>query len=481
MQLRRALAFSYLEKYGSYVIGLASTVVISRLLGPADIGVFAVGMAIVGIVAVVRELGISTYIVQEDDLTPERVRAAFTLALIVGLCLAVVVLLGSVPAGRYYGDPRVTQVVAILALGFVLVPFGSISQALLSRELKFGTLTWIRLLHASVQGGVGAALAWGGFGPVSLAWASVAAAAVNALVSFAACPHSCRPVRQVAELRRVLSVGGPATVIAIVDDILSAIPELVLGRVQNLGATGLLSRARGLSQMAHQLIARAAGPVFFAAFSARRREGQDVEALYSRATICVTTLGWSMLAGMAVLAEPLVEVLFGRNWADVVPLVRWLCVSAGVALLTSGANHLLMATGAIGSAMRAKLWSVPAYVICVLLGAMHGAQALCIALVIGTLVSSAILANAIRADARISVRTQLVPLRFGMPVVAATVMGALPSWLVGVNSLGSAALSLALGTAGGATAALLALVVMARHPLRAEVIQAWGQMRGARG
>ena len=55
MSVRRALLYSYIEKYGSYVIALLSTAVISRLLGPGDIGAFAVGMALVGMVAVIRE------------------------------------------------------------------------------------------------------------------------------------------------------------------------------------------------------------------------------------------------------------------------------------------------------------------------------------------------------------------------------------------------------------------------------------------
>ena len=60
MTVRRALAFSYIEKYGSFLLSLLSTAVISRVLKPADIGVFAIGMSLVGVIAVVRELGVST-------------------------------------------------------------------------------------------------------------------------------------------------------------------------------------------------------------------------------------------------------------------------------------------------------------------------------------------------------------------------------------------------------------------------------------
>jgi O-antigen/teichoic acid export membrane protein len=478
MRLRRALWFSYLEKYGTYVIALAATMVISRLLGPEDVGVFAVGMALVSIVAVVRELGISVYLVQEDALTNERIRAAFSLALLVGVVLALVVFAASIPAGRYYGDERVTSVLAILAISFVLIPFGGISQSLLSRELRFGILTWIRLLHGLVQGGVGATLAWLGHGPVSLAWAAVAAAAVNSIISFAAHPHSCSPIWRFAELKRVLSVGGPATVVAIIDDILTSVPELVLGRTQGLAAAGLLSRARGLSQLAHQLIARAAGPVFFAAFSARRRDGLEVGPLYVRATICVTTLGWALLIALAALAQPVVSLLFGPAWLEVVPLIRWLVLAAAIALLTSGANHLLMATGAANALLRAKLMSVPIFVAVVAIGSLYGVQGVCIGLVFGTAVSSVLLGRAVVQECAIDWRRQLEPVRLGAPVALATGLGCIPGMAIGSESLGVSAAALALGGAGGLSAGGLTLFAMNAHPLREEAVKAWVQLSG---
>ena len=86
------------------------------------------------------------------------------------------------------------------------------------------------------------ALVAAGMGPESLAWGLVASAAINGVVSMAVRPHPVLPNLSPAELRRVFSVGGPATVIAVIEDIVGSLPELVLGRMQGLAATGLFSR-----------------------------------------------------------------------------------------------------------------------------------------------------------------------------------------------------------------------------------------------
>ncbi len=474
MSLRRALAFSYVEKYGAYLVGLVSTVIISRLLGPADIGVFAIGTALVGIVAVVRELGVSTYLVQEAKLSSERIRSAFTLTVGVGVGLALFILLISWPAGAFYGDPRVMQILVILAFGFALTPLGSVSQALLARDMQFGTLTWIRTLHTVTSASVSIGLAMAGFGPVSLAWGSVTAAGVNAIVSLAVRPHPMWPNFSRDDVVRVLAVGGPATVIGIVEDIVGSLPELLLGRMQSLAATGLFSRARGLSQMAHQLIARAAGPVFFTAFATLRREGQSAEPLYVKATACVTVLGWTALAALAVLAEPVVALLYGAAWTEVVPLLRWLCAAAAVALLTSGANHLLLASGGAREAMWAKLAGVPIYAVSLAVGGWFGVEAMAAASVVSAVLGSVLLNVAVKRYLHIGWSAQLSALRVSLPPAISGALGASAGLVVAPAGPAQAFASVVLG--GVACSLLAGAVLMAgNHPLKTEVLRT---MRG---
>ena len=231
-----------------------------------------------------------------------------------------------------------------------------------------------------------------------------------------------------------------------------------------------------MSQLAHQLIARAAGPVFFAAFSARRRDGLEVGPLYVRATICVTTLGWALLTALAALAQPVVTLLFGPAWLEVVPLIRWLVLAAAIALLTSGANHLLMATGAANALLRAKLMSVPAFVACVGIGALYGVQGVCIGLVVATAVSSLLLGRAVVQECAVDWSRQLTPVRLGAPVALATGLGCIPGMATGAESLAVSAAALTLGGAGGLVAGGIALFTMSAHPLREEAMKAWVQL-----
>jgi O-antigen/teichoic acid export membrane protein len=467
--VRRALAFSYIEKYGSFMLSLASTAVISRLLKPADIGVFAIGMSVVGVVAVIRELGVSTYLVQETELSEQRIRAAFTLTVLMGLGLGLVLLVFSVPAGAFYKNSDVTTIVAILALNFALTPLGSVSQSLLMRELRFSTLTWIRLAQSAILAGGSIALAQRGWGALSLAWGAVLSSLTNSMMSLWIRPHPMRLTFHRNDLRRVFSVGGPATAINVLDEVVNSLPELVLGRTQTLAAAGLFSRARGMSQMAHQLLARAAGPVFLAVFAKRQREGVPLAPLYVKATACVLGLGWVALAMLVVLAEPVVRTLFGANWLAVVPLMRWLSAAAAVALVTSGAYHLLLASGGVRDVLRAKVLTLPAQALPLVIGACYGATGMAMAMVLSSSVASLLLGLAIRARSGIRLREQLWPAIASIPITLAGAAGASLGLLITApdSTLGAFERLLA-GGSGGVLLASLALMA-GSHPLRGEV------------
>ena len=82
MSLRRAFGLAFVSNNGTTFIALVSSIFLARLLTPKELGVFSLGMALVGIPELLRDFGVGTYIVQEKDLTTERIRTAFGLVLL---------------------------------------------------------------------------------------------------------------------------------------------------------------------------------------------------------------------------------------------------------------------------------------------------------------------------------------------------------------------------------------------------------------
>ncbi|MBK9705052.1 MAG: oligosaccharide flippase family protein [Betaproteobacteria bacterium] len=111
MTTRKSLAFSFLDRYGSILISIVSSMVIARLLTPGEIGTFSVTMVLLMFVATVRDMGAGQYLIQEKNLTIERIRAVWAVQLGLGVALACLVLLVSYPVAIFYDEPRMLTMV----------------------------------------------------------------------------------------------------------------------------------------------------------------------------------------------------------------------------------------------------------------------------------------------------------------------------------------------------------------------------------
>src|SRR4051794_9380109 len=88
LSLRSSIFVSFLDKYLQISLTLVTTVILSRILTPAEVGLFSVGIAIITITHVFRDFGIANYLVQETELTEARVSTAFSLSLAFGWPIA---------------------------------------------------------------------------------------------------------------------------------------------------------------------------------------------------------------------------------------------------------------------------------------------------------------------------------------------------------------------------------------------------------
>jgi O-antigen/teichoic acid export membrane protein len=173
MSTRKSLFFSFLDRYASLVISVASSMVIARLLTPAEIGIFSVTMVLLMLVSTVRDMGAGQYLVQEKELTTERIRAVWAVQLGLGLGLACLVLLASYPVSVFYKEPRMRDIMLVVALNYAVNPFGSLTYAWLMREMRFESVALMRFSGGLTGALVSIWLAWRDYGPISLAFGSL--------------------------------------------------------------------------------------------------------------------------------------------------------------------------------------------------------------------------------------------------------------------------------------------------------------------
>ena len=243
MTLRRSFYLSFGRFGGGMVIQFVTSIVLARLLAPAEIGVFVVALAVIMTLGALRDFGIPRYLLKEREITEAKLATVFGVSLLFGWSLAVALYLGRHAAARFYGSPELADILAVLAVTFLLLPIGQPALAMLRREQRHDQLA-VNALSAALGGGATSiTFAVQGFGPISMAYGELVATVLISAHALRVEPAHLRLRPSLSEWRGVMGFGAVATAGAIVVQLGLNAPALLIGRLMGFAETGLLQRA----------------------------------------------------------------------------------------------------------------------------------------------------------------------------------------------------------------------------------------------
>lgn len=466
--VRHSLLLSVASSYYALVLQLASTVVIARLLPPAEIGVFAVASVFSALASMLRDFGVAEYMIQERELTREKVAATLGLNIMVSWGMALAIFGGGSLAASFYRDPGIADVMAIQSIGFVLVPFGAVTMAYMRREMNFAPHAICSAMGATATFAVSVSLALAGWGAKGLACGAVSGIAATAVGSAFFRPAWFPRLPGWRGMGQVFHFSKFAGAVYIVAQVGKGSPELIIGRTQGMADVAIFSRAGGLIEMFNKLALRPLMSVCMPYFANSHRAGQALDQAYLRGVVMVTGLGWPILGFAAIASFSAIRIIYGPQWDGAVPLAQVLCAACALELVHIMSREVLLSKGEARIANNLQLGLV-AFQVCGLLlaipfglhGAAHGTVAAAAA---GTILSQVVLSRHIglqMGDMLLACRSSLLPTAAAMAPALAWSLGE----GVGPNNY------VRFGLIGGALSLIAWLVGLrwSRHPLWAEV------------
>ncbi|HEY9539013.1 MAG TPA: lipopolysaccharide biosynthesis protein, partial [Kiloniellaceae bacterium] len=380
--IRRSVALSFAQRYSALAIQLGAVVVLARLLTPAEFGTFAVASAVVTLAAVLQDFGVGNYLVQEKSLERRKLETAYSVAFAIAWPLGIALFLARDAIAAWYGEPELAPVIGVLSLTFVAMPFGTPPLAMMRREMQFGRLYALGVAGAGMTAAVSLALALTGGGALSLAYGLVAGSLTSAVAAHLLRPGLLLLRPSLRHWRTVLKFGCQSSALAALTELGNQMPSIAAGRLLGIEAAGLLHRATSTIQIYRKGVLEGLMPVLLPAFAAKLRQGHALKDSYLRGVAYLTAVGWPFSVVLALLAHPILRVLFGPQWDAAVPLVQILCLAGAITPFVHLGRPLFIALGRIDLGLRIQLVVQPLKIGLVIAAAFHGlvwvAVALCL-------------------------------------------------------------------------------------------------------
>ncbi|HEY0832444.1 MAG TPA: lipopolysaccharide biosynthesis protein [Azospirillum sp.] len=342
-QMVRGSAWMTLSRWMVRSIGLISTLVLARILSPADFGIIALAMLVVAFIEVVAESGQGMALVRLRDPKPAHYDAAWTLQILLGVLLAVLITAAAPYAARFFSDDRLAAVIHVLALRAFLNGFISTGIAQYRINLRYDRLFRYFVYSKLASFAIGVVLAVALQNYWALAIAMVGEKVVAVAASFLMHPY--RPRLSLAKMGEIWGFSAWVLVQAMADYLARQIDAFWIGRLGTPAALGTYKIAEDMATAPTYALTM---PMAFALFPIYAHLSDDGETLRRTALRGVATaalVAGLLGVGIASTAAEFVGVVLGPQWAMAVPLVAWHALSGIGTALTNNIATVLQVAG----------------------------------------------------------------------------------------------------------------------------------------
>lgn len=331
--MARASMWAIGARWGMRFSGLVSTVILARLLTPADYGVVSIAMIIVGAVEIFGQTGQYAAIIRHPNPTREHYDSAWSVSLLLGLGLGLIIFALSPLASLYFHESRAVLVVEILAIRTMLLGTQNIGVVDFRRHLQFEKQFWFSLSPSLVAlvATLSAAFVLRNY------WALV----IGILAQYAATTTlsymmvSYRPRLGFSKVREIWSFSIWSLFKTLGNYVNNQVDKIAIGGFAGAAAMGRYSVAYDVAVTPGQeLIDPMVGALLpvMARYQNDKAKRRDLylSVLYWSALVCVSTC-----VGVALVAEDMADLMLGPQWHDVVPLMPWFALAWGLLGMSS--------------------------------------------------------------------------------------------------------------------------------------------------
>lgn len=448
---------------------VVSVLVLARLVAPEEHGLYAMAGTVFGGLLLFRDLGLAAALVQAAELTEEQGNALRWFLPLVGAGLAVLHLALIPAAVWFFAEPRLTGLLAMLSLTFLLYGLGAFPRALLARQLRFAAINRIETTAAVL--GTGAMIAAGALGAGAYAFGVflLTVEAWAALAAWRVCGWHGRGTPRWSSLRPLFRPGTGFASSNALTYVLGQLDALLVGRWFGAAQLGPYARASQLLTLPSLHITLPLTQVTFATLSRLKPSSPGFVPHVRHCSNQIAYLTLPVAAACIALPHEIVRVVLGPGWEAAAPMLFWLAVSTAATSLAAVAQPLCLALGRTGRFTLLSFVAIPFTLLGVWLGRTHGPAGMAAGLAAANL--ALLLPRLLWAARDTPVRLGDFAATWAGPCSAAAAVALGLSLATRWLPPASPALRLCAGLAGGCAA--LGLLVIAWPRLRRELASIW--------
>ena len=339
------IIWNFISQFSRQLLTIAFNILLIRLLQPADYGLFALLFLFISLSTLIAELGLKAVIIQEKDIDNQALSSIFWLCLTNGLVLIILINALLPTLEIFFQTPGFHAAGILFSIIIPLEALLIVPKALLEKKLQFKVLARVEITAVLLSGLLGISLAMLNCGVYSLIIQYIFKTVLLLLLFWKACnwlPSFTFHIKKIAHLLPIgLSLCSNYLLAYLADNL----DDFLIGKRWGQVSLGLYNRAFMLTSLPVRNLSETINRVLLATYSNLRQKKQVLQRLFLKLNAIVFMIIAPIMIILYFLAPIFVDLLFGQQWQNMIPLFQVFCFTGILASINALLGPLIVVQG----------------------------------------------------------------------------------------------------------------------------------------
>lgn len=164
------------------IIQLLQLSILTRFLEPDAFGLMALVMVVIGFSQAFADMGISNAIIHKQDISQEQLSTLYWVNVIAGIILFLILIAIAPLVATFYNESELVELIFIVALTFVIQPFGHQFSTLWQKNMRFYEVAIIDIVMKFFSLIISVYLAYKGYGVYALVYGTLGGVIIQTII-----------------------------------------------------------------------------------------------------------------------------------------------------------------------------------------------------------------------------------------------------------------------------------------------------------
>ena len=282
----------FMERAFAQGMGFLVQIILARILMPQDFASLAIIVAVTNYALILVQSGLSTAIIQKEDVDDLDISTLMVSSLAVALILYVFIFFAAPYIADYYGLTVLKYALRVLGVILFLNAINAIQLAILQRTMQFKKLFFRSMIAVPIAGVVGITMAY-------FSW---------------------------KRAKKLYTFSGKIMLASLVSGLYDTIRTMTIGRKYTSDELAFYDKAYTYSLYAVTTVGYSISSVILPVLSRQQTNVLSLKNTSRKAIQLSTFFMFPLLLGIVAIAKPLVSVVLTDKWIDCVPFLMLFCI-----------------------------------------------------------------------------------------------------------------------------------------------------------